>query len=190
MVFSFVRGNPELEGISLPDYAQRQGKSLGEALCDVLLEQDLAVGYTMPPPASYGLWKQVSKDAMELIARDDYMVCSDITPAGTMPHPRSYGAFPRFLGRLRRAYPTVTLEGMVHRMTDRPARRFNLTKRGRLREGYFADVTIFDAVRVIDTATYDDPMQHPVGIPYVLVNGQVAVDNERCTGVMAGQAVP
>ena len=75
---------------------------------------------------------ELLKDAMELIARDDYMVCSDITPAGTMPHPRSYGAFPRFLGRLRRAYPTVTLEGMVHRMTDRPARRFNLTKRGRL----------------------------------------------------------
>jgi N-acyl-D-amino-acid deacylase len=91
---------------------------------------------------------------------------------------------------LRRAYPTVTLEGMVHRMTDRPASRFNLTKRGRLKEGYFADVTIFDAERVIDTATYDDPIQHPVGIPYVLVNGQVAVDDERCTGVMAGQAVP
>jgi N-acyl-D-amino-acid deacylase len=189
-VFSFVRGNPELEGISLPDYAKRQGKSLGETLCDVLLAQDLAVGYTVPPPASYGLWKQISKDSMELIARDDYMVCSDITPAGTMPHPRSYGAFPRFLGRLRRAYPTITLEGMVHRMTDRPASRFNLTKRGRLKEGYFADVTIFDAERVIDTATYDDPMQHPIGIPYVLVNGQVAVDNERCTGVMAGQAVP
>ena len=123
----------------------------------------------MPPPTSYGLWRQVSKDSMELIARDDYMVCSDITPAGTMPHPRSYGAFPRFLGRLRRAYPTVSLEGMVHRMTDRPARRFNLTDRGRLEEGYYADVTIFDAERVIDTATYDDPIQYPVGIPYVLV---------------------
>jgi N-acyl-D-amino-acid deacylase len=189
-VFSFVRGNPALEGLSLPDYAQRQGQSLGAALCDVLLAQDLAVGYTVPPPASYGLWKQLSQDAMALLARDDYMVCSDITPAGTLPHPRAYGAFPRFLGRLRRAYPTVTLEGMVHRMTDRPARRFHLSKRGRLQAGYCADVTIFDAERVIDTATYDDPKQHPVGIPYVLVNGQVAVDHERCTGVLAGQAVP
>jgi len=89
VVFSFVPGNPELESISLPDYAKRQGKSLGETLCDLLLEQDLAVGYTMPPPASYSLWKQISKDSMELIARDDYMVCLDITPAGTMPHPRS-----------------------------------------------------------------------------------------------------
>lgn len=190
VVFSYVPGAPSLEGISLPDYAARERRSLGEALCDILLQEDLSVGYTMPPPSSYGLWKQVSKDSMELIARDDYMVCSDITPAGSMPHPRSYGAFPRFLGRLRRAYPTVSLEGMVHRMTDRPARRFNLVERGRIREGYFADITIFDAERVIDTATYDDPIQHPVGIPYVLVNGQVAVDSERCTGAMAGQAVP
>ena len=129
------RGDPSLEGISLPEYANRIGKTLGEALCDILLQEDLSVGYTMPPPTSYGLWRQVSKDSMELIARDDYMVCSDITPAGTMPHPRSYGAFPRFLGRLRRRYPTVNLEGMVHRMTDRPARRFNLTDRGRIEEG-------------------------------------------------------
>ena len=190
VVFSYIPGDPSLEGISLPVYADRIGKSLGEALCEILLQEDLSVGYTMPPPTSYGLWRQVSKDSMELIARDDYMVCSDITPAGSMPHPRSYGAFPRFLGRLRRAYPTVSLEGMVHRMSDRPARRFNLTDRGRLEEGYFADVTIFDAERVIDTATYDDPIQYPVGIPYVLVNGQVAVDSERCTGVVAGQAVP
>jgi N-acyl-D-aspartate/D-glutamate deacylase len=75
-------------------------------------------------------------------------------------------------------------------MTDNPARRFALGQRGRLERGYYADVVLFDADRVIDTATYDDPRQYPAGIPYVLVNGQVAVDKERCTGVMAGQAVP
>ena len=57
-------------------------------------------------------------------------------------------------------------------------------------EGFFADVVVFDADRMIDTATYDDPKQYPIGIPFVLVNGQVAVDHERCTGVMAGQAIP
>ena len=75
-------------------------------------------------------------------------------------------------------------------MTDRPARRFGLTRRGRIERGYFADLVVFDAERVIDTATYDDPRQYPAGIPYVLVNGQIAVDDERCTGVMAGRAVP
>ena len=76
------------------------------------------------------------------------------------------------------------------RMTDNPARCFGIRQRGQLKKGYFADVVLFDAERVIDTATYDDPKQYPVGIPYVLVNGQVAVDAEHCTGVMAGHAVP
>lgn len=79
---------------------------------------------------------------------------------------------------------------MIQRMTDNPARRFGLAHRGRLEEGYFADVVLFDPERVIDTATYDDPKQYPVGIPYVLVNGQIAVDEELCTKVMDGQAVP
>jgi N-acyl-D-aspartate/D-glutamate deacylase len=79
---------------------------------------------------------------------------------------------------------------MIQRMTDYPARRFGLTGRGRLETGYFADVVVFDPDQVIDTATYDDPRQFPVGIPYVLVNGQVAVDQGVCTQVFAGQAVP
>ena len=190
IVFSYVPGNTRLEGLSLPDYAKELGVSLGDALCRIMLEQDLSVGYTMPPPTSYGLWHQVSQDSMELLARDDYMVCSDITPAGSMPHPRSYGAFPRFLGRLRRKFQTLSLEAIIHRMTDRPAQRFSLAKRGRIEKGFFADITIFDANQVIDTATYDDPKQYPIGIHYVLVNGEVALDNERLTGVMAGQAVP
>ena len=75
-------------------------------------------------------------------------------------------------------------------MTDRPAQRFGINFRGRIEEGYYADIAIFDADHVIDTATYDDPCQFPVGIPYVIVNGQVAVDSGRCTGVLAGRAVP
>ena len=79
---------------------------------------------------------------------------------------------------------------MVQRMTDNPARRFGLTRRGRIEKGYFADMVVFDPDHVIDNATYDDPIQYPTGIPFVVVNGQVAVDDERCTGVFAGQAVP
>jgi N-acyl-D-aspartate/D-glutamate deacylase len=75
-------------------------------------------------------------------------------------------------------------------MTDRPARRFKLTKRGRIERGFFADLVVFDAERILDNATYDDPRQFPTGIPFVVVNGVVAVDHERCTGRLAGQAVP
>ena len=189
-VFSYLPNNSELEGMSLPDVAEKRGTTPGEALCDIFLEEDLSVGYVGAPPTSTRIWRQISSDCMQLLSRPDYMVCSDITPAGSMPHPRTYGAFPRFLGRLRREFGGISLEGMVHRMTDRPARRFGLTERGRIEKGFYADLVVFDHEHVIDTATYDDPRRFPVGIPYVLVNGQVAVDHERCTGVMAGHAIP
>ena len=190
VVFSYLPRNNHLEGMSLPDVAELRRKSKGDTLCELLVEEDLKVGYWIAPPVSVGVWRQVSRDSMRLLSRPDYMVCSDITPAGSMPHPRSYGAFPRFLGRLRREFGGLSLEQMVQRMTDNPARRFGLIGRGLVQKGYYADVVVFDAERVIDTATYDDPRQFPIGIPYVLVNGKVAVDRERCTGVMAGQAVP
>ena len=79
---------------------------------------------------------------------------------------------------------------MIQRMTDNPARRFGLTRRGRLQNGYFADVVVFDAEHILDNATYDDSRQSPTSIPYVVVNGQVAVDGELCIVVMTGQAVP
>ncbi|HEV8308214.1 MAG TPA: amidohydrolase family protein [Methylomirabilota bacterium] len=190
LVCSYVGKDTALEGMSLPDLAARRRCSLGEALCDLLLSEELRVGHVAAPPRSVALWRQVSRDSMELLARPDYMVCSDITPAGSLPHPRAYGAFPRFLGRLRREFGGLSVEAMVHRMTDRPARRFGLPRRGRVERGCFADLVVFDADRVIDTATYDDPRRFPVGIPFVVVNGQLAVDHERLTGVLAGQAVP
>jgi len=135
-------------------------------------------------------WRQVSRDSLALLARPDAMACSDITSLGSLCHPRSFGAYPRFLGRLRRQFGGISLETMINRMTDAPARRFGLTKRGRIEQGYHADVVVFDPERIIDTATYDDPRQYPAGIPYVIVNGQIAVDDEQCTGVLAGEAVP
>jgi N-acyl-D-amino-acid deacylase len=190
LICSYAPHRPELEGMSLLDLAGRRGSSLGEALCELLLEAKLQVGHVTAPPRSAALWRQVSRDCLTLLARPDYMACSDITPAGRFPHPRSYGAFPRFLGRLRRELGGISLETMVQRMTEAPARRFGLRNRGRLVRGAFADVVVFDADRVLDHSTYDDPCRFPTGIPYVVVNGQVAVDGERCTGVLAGQAVP
>ena len=189
-VLSYVGDNPDMEGRVIPDIAEERGVSLGEGLCDLLLETDLRVGFWLSPPDDVRAWRQVSRDALELLSRPDYMVGSDAIPVGSHPHPRAYGTFPRFLGRLRRQFGVLTLEQMVQRMTENAARRFGLTGRGVVRKGAYADLVVFDPDHIIDTATYDDPKQYPVGIPYVLVNGQVAVDQGRCTGVLAGQAVP
>lgn len=190
VVFSHAPRQPELEGARLADVAADRGVSAGAALADLLRENNLEISYVIAIPQSMARWRQTGRDAMALLARDDYMACSDITPVGSVLHPRSFGAYPRFLGRLRREFGGLSLEAMVARMTDVPARRFGLSGRGRLAPGYRADVVAFDAERVIDTATYDDPRQHPAGIPYVLVNGQIALDGEVPTGVFAGEAVP
>jgi len=189
IIFSYLPNAPELEGVRLRELAARRGQSMGTVMCDLLLQQSLKVGYVGAPPEDEAVWRQLGQDFMTLLARPDYMVCSDITPAGSFPHPRCYGAFPRFLGRLRREFG-MGLEAMVHRMTDRPARRFGLTGRGRIETGCFADLVVFDEATVNDTATYREPRQFPTGIPYVIVNGAVAVSEGECTGVLAGQAVP
>ena len=189
-VLSYVGTSSHLEGMTVTDVADAREVSPGEALCDMLLESDGRVCFWGVPPDSVALWRQISRDSVDLLSRPDYMVGSDAIPLGSMPHPRAYGTFPRFLGRLRREFGVLSLEQMVQRMADNPARRFGLTKRGRIQRGYYADVVVFDEGQINDNATYDAPRQFPSGIPYVVVNGQVAVDGERCTGVLAGHAVP
>jgi N-acyl-D-amino-acid deacylase len=191
MVFTNLPKHPKLEGMGLFDVARMQNKTPGDVVCDLLLDEELTAGFRGAPPISVGITRLLARDQMELLSRPDYMVGSDQIPVGGLPHPRAYGTFPRFLGRFRRSMPDVmSLETMVQRVTDNPARRFGLTDRGRIEKGYFADVVVFDPDSMIDTATFDDPHQFPVGIPYVLVNGQVAADDAVCTGVMAGHAVP
>ena len=187
---SYLPRNSHLEGMGLPDIAPQRGASMGEVLCDLLVEEDLSIAFWGRPPEDEALLRQLSLDVLELLSRPDYMVGSDSIHVGSVPHPRAYGTFPRLLGRLRREHGVLTLEQMVQRMTDNPARRFGLTHRGRIKEGYFADVVLFDPQEINDNATYEDPRQYPTGIPYVLVNGQVAVDQELCTGILAGHAVP
>ncbi len=190
VTFSYLPRNSHLEGKTLAEAARLRETSPARTLCDLLLEEELKVGYVNAPPAIPALREAIDRDCLHLLARPDAMACSDITPLGSAPHPRCYGAFPRFLGRLRRQFGTLSLETMVQRMTDGPARRFGLTGRGRLQPGYFADLVVFDPDTVTDTATYEDPRQFPVGIHWVVVNGQVAVEGGRCTAVLAGQAVP
>jgi N-acyl-D-amino-acid deacylase len=75
-------------------------------------------------------------------------------------------------------------------MTQNPAQRFELTDRGVIAEGKFADLVVFDEQNVNDRSSFEDPKVHPEGVPFVLVNGKLAVENEEVTGVLAGQAIP
>lgn len=105
------------------------------------------------------------------------------------PHPRSFGTFPRILGVYVRERGLLTLEDAVRRMTSLNATKLGLRDRGLLRPGMAADLTVFDAAKVGDKATYTEPFQYSVGIEYVLVNGQLVLDRGKHTGATPGKAL-
>jgi N-acyl-D-aspartate/D-glutamate deacylase len=105
------------------------------------------------------------------------------------PHPRSFGTFPRVLGVYVRELKLLRLEEAVRKMTSQNATKLGITDRGLLRPGNFADLTLFDAERVIDHATYADPFHYAEGIAYVVVNGQLVLERGVHTGARPGRAL-
>ena len=103
------------------------------------------------------------------------------------PHPRQYGAFARVLGHYVRERGILTLEEAVRKMSSQSARRLGLHGRGLVTEGYFADIAVFDADEIMDRATFENPHQYSVGMKYVLVNGELVVDEGRHTGSRPGR---
>jgi N-acyl-D-amino-acid deacylase len=114
---------------------------------------------------------------------------SDGILAGARPHPRAYGTFPHYLGRYVRELGVLSLEKCVAHLTGRPAARLRLPDRGLVREGYRADLVLFDPATVAAGATFERPRALPVGIPYVLVDGRFVIEDGRRTDVLAGRAV-
>lgn len=105
------------------------------------------------------------------------------------PHPRSYGTNPRYLAKYVREKGIVSLEEGIRKMTTLPASRLGLKRRGRIAPGMAADLVVFDPDTITDTATFETPHSYPLGIPHVVVNGEVAVENGEYTGVIAGKVI-
>ena len=106
-----------------------------------------------------------------------------------MPHPRGYGTNARVLGKYVREEKVISLEEAVRRMTSLPAQKFQLQNRGMLREGYAADIVIFDEKEVTDVSTFEKPHAYSKGFHYVIVNGMLTVDNQKHSGIRAGKAL-
>lgn len=165
-----------------------RGQTVYEVLCDLLLEEKLAVGILGERPEDESVVKQIEDDLFELLSRPYYMVGSDAIYLGQNPHPRAFGSFPKLL-RLARE-KNFSLEVLINRMTMVPAERFGLKDRGVILEGKAADLVVFDAETVTDTSVVQQARTGPSGISHVLVNGEIAVWDEKVTGVFAGRALP
>ncbi|PYS69340.1 MAG: hypothetical protein DMF69_17315 [Acidobacteria bacterium] len=183
--------NRELEssqGKRLSEIAAEQKKDPLDALFDFILADKAQTG---------AIYFMMSEDDMQAAMRAPFVsFCTDSGSratdgplAGSKSHPRGWGSYPRILGRYVREQKLLSLESAIHKMSGGPAARVGLKDRGLLRAGMFADVVVFNPQTVIDRATFESPNQYPVGIEYVLVNGQVSVAKGGRTSALAGQVL-
>ena len=164
--------NSHYQGQSLRAYCDAVGGDEIEALTNLLIEENLAVLLVF----SLGDDRQI--DAY--LQHPNYMMGSDgIYQPGGVVHPRHFGSGTRLIGRCVRDWKLFSLEEAVWKMTGAPAARFGLTERGQIREGYFADVVVFDPETVTDHATIENPQQLSTGVEWVFVNGEVIVAEGR-----------
>jgi N-acyl-D-amino-acid deacylase len=173
--------NLRWESRTLAEVMTDTGADAVDAICDLLLSEDLRVAQVTTGPWTDGLRR--------FLLHPGAMVGTDSTFLGEKPSPRTYGSFPRILGQFVREERLLSLEEAVHRMTGAPAARLGLRERGLLRDGFAADVVVFDARRVRANATYDQPRQFPDGVEHVIVNGELVVDGGRHSGATPGRSL-
>lgn len=179
---------PEYEGRTLAHIATGLGVSPAEAVIEILREvqgqaemilfmmseDNVALGLRQP-------WVMIGSDGEGRAVEGQYGVGK--------PHPRNYGTCPRFLGHYVRDHRLVPLSAAIRKLTSLPAAKLGLRDRGRLEPGAVADVVVFDPAAIADTATFADPHRYPVGIPWVLVNGEPVIARSTHTGSRPGRVL-
>ncbi len=183
--------NPDLRryaGMTLAEVAVERGASPAQTAIDLVLEdgsrvqvvyflmseENVARGIALP-------WVSFGSDAASMAAEGEFL--------DRMTHPRAYGNFSRVLGKYARDDQVITLADAIRKLTRLPAANLGIADRGELREGYYADIAIFDPAEVRDRATYDDPHQYAVGMAHVLVNGVPVLRDGEHTGALPGRVV-
>lgn len=172
--------NQDVIGLNLDQLGEKRGKSALDATFDLLAEEKNAVGMV----DFYGTEEHVVK----IMKRPEMNLCTDGLLSGK-PHPRVYGSFPRVLGKYVREEGQLTLEEAVRKLSGKAADALHIKNRGYVKEGYFADLCIFDSEKIMDKGTFTEPEQFPEGIEYVFVNGIVALEKGRATAGRAGKVI-
>jgi N-acyl-D-amino-acid deacylase len=169
------------EGKSLSAIAAQRGVEPVDAACDLLVEEQLAVGMI-----AFGLDEE---DIRTILSHPLTSIITDGLLSGGKPHPRAYATSARVLGRYVRQDAVISLEDAVRKLTSLPAAKVRLRRKGMLAEGFDADIVVFDPATVLDTNSYEDPMRHPAGIEHVVVGGRFVVKDGVHTGAAAGRAI-
>ncbi len=180
--------NRRFEGLTVQDYAREFGLNGPDAVRKLLISDDYETGIVGFAMDEDNL-KRVLSHPLVMPGSDG----NAVNPAGVTgrgkPHPRFYGTFPRYLAEYQRKAGLLSLSEALRRMTSMPAKKLGLKQRGEIREGYFADLVLFDPAAIQDLATFTNPAQFPVGIHKVIVNGKLTVDGGRHLGELAGRVL-
>ena len=180
--------NASFPGKTLEEIGRIREKDPADAFFDLLVEEHGQVT-CLPFMMNEKDVQTALREPWVDIASDGSSLSTEGLLSAGHPHPRNFGTFPRILGHYVRDEKVLTLEDGVRRMTSLPAQRLGLKDRGLLREGYWADVVVFDPDRISDMATFASPKQYPAGINYVMVNGRVVIDGGNHTGERPGMVL-
>lgn len=176
-----VPGPDRLEGRRIPEIAASRGVSIGELVCDLLVENDMKVSII----GHFG-----NEENVRTIMGDaEFTVGTDSILVGGAIHPRASGTYPRVLGTYVREAGVLSLERAVRAMSGLPAERLGLVDRGTIAVGKAADLVLFDPTTVAGPATYEEPLLAPVGMPYVFVNGVEVKWDDEMTGARPGHVI-
>ncbi len=177
-----------LQGKTLTEIAAIRGTSPEETVMDLIIDDGSNVTAVFFSMSEDNLRKQISLPWMAF-GSDGKSMAPEGVSLKSATHPRAYGNFARLLGRYVRDEKVISLEEAVHRLTMFPAANMKIERRGALKEGYFADVVVFDPAKIQDHSTFEDPHQLSTGMTHVFVNGvQVMRDGEH-TGATPGRVV-
>lgn len=187
VAIAYYRPDPSLNGLRVPAAAKKKlGSDDLKSQIELILEIEAHGGAS-------GVYHTMNEEDLQTFLRSpNTMIAADsgVRSFGSgVPHPRGYGNNARALARYTRDLEVLRLEETVRRMTSLPAATFQMEKRGKIAEGNWADLVVFDAETVQDRGEFDEPHQYATGFRYVLVNGEVTVENDVHTQAKAGQIV-
>lgn len=174
------------EGRTIAQIASDEKKDPLDALLDLVIAAKDHVGAVYFTMSDDDVRYAIKQDFVS-VGTDSAAVNVSGPLSESKTHPRSYGSFPRILGRYVREEHLLTLEQAIRKFTSLPAQRLELRDRGVLRQGAFADITIFNPLTVNDAATFEDPHRPSVGIEYVIVNGVISLESGKVTGRLGGR---
>lgn len=182
----------EISGVQNQDLAAHIGRTIDAIAVDQRRDAfDVFAEILLDDRLGTGILQHVGheENVRAIMVHRSHTGGSDGLLVGAKPHPRAWGTFPRYLGHYCRDLGLLSLEEMVHHLTGRPAARLKLDRRGLAREGYAADLVLFDPAAIKDQATFTNPRLAATGIHYVFVNGTAAVDGGCPTGARDGRAL-